>query len=197
MKIRINKSKKSEKSILKNKILYIPLIMISLAFVFSASALIPSYGLQEKENLKDKKLDLLQKLESGKQVTFEDIRSSYGNISGSDFSLPEPDFPFLTDAPCFCPAPSLNDPFLFNDYDYNYNYNESVIIPDIDLEEIHDGILKSIEEIKKEAESFRNSEEFVNLRIETRKWIDEFKEEVKRIREDIRKSVKSNPCLIY
>jgi hypothetical protein len=195
MKIRINKSKRSEKSILKDKTFYIQLIMISLAVVFSASALRPCNGLQEHENLKEKKLDLLQKLESGKQVTSEDIRSSYGNISGNDFSFPEPDFFFLSDAPSFCPEPPLNDPFFYNDYDYNFNDN--VVIPDIDLKEIHDGVLKSIEEIKKEAESFRNSDEFINMQIETRKWIDEFKEEVKRMKEDIRKSLRSNPCLMY
>ena len=197
MKIRRNKSKRSGKSILKYKIFYVPIIMISLAIVFSASALIPCYGLQEQDGLKEKKLDLLQKLESGKQVTSEEIWSSYGNISGNDFLLTEPDFFILSDDPSFCPTPSLNDPFFNDNYDYNYNYNESVVIPDIDLKEIHDGILKSIEEVKKEAESFRNSEEFVNLRIETRKWIDGFKKEVKRIKEDIRKSVKSNPFLIY
>jgi hypothetical protein len=193
MKIRINKSKRSGKSILKYRIFYIPLILILLAFVFSASTLIPGYELQVKENLKEKKLDLLQKLESGKQITSEDIQSSYGNITGDDFSLPTRDLAFIYDAPCFCPASSFNDPFFYNDYDHN----ECVVFSDIDLKEIHEGILKSIKEIKKEAELFRSSKEFINMKIATRKWIDEFREDVKRMKEDIRKSVRSNPCLMY
>jgi len=184
MKIRINNLKKSEENILKYKMYCIPFILIALTVILSASVPIPQDDLQNKDNLKDKKLDLLEKLESGKQVTSEDIWSSYRDNIDDDFLLQDPDFPPVVDILCLPSLPSLPDPFFY----HNHDGGDHVIISDMDIREIHERLSQSIEELRKEIESFRNSEDFVNMQEELRKWSDEFKKDIGKLKEDIIRS---------
>jgi hypothetical protein len=113
MKIRKINFKASVKDIFNYKKSFNMLIMIALAILFSASVQFPQDDPQNNDNLKDKKLDLLEKLENGKKVTSDDILASFGKNAGSDFILSDPDSPEFFDAPCLHSAPLLPGPFFY------------------------------------------------------------------------------------
>ena len=184
MKILINNFKRLVMSILMRKIFYTPLIMISLAIIFSASSMVEKDDLQSKDSHKNWKLDLLEKLESGKQVSPEDFQLLFKDNSDNDILSQDPDLPSVPDILCFPAEHSFPGPFFYHDYDET----EFGINPDICIRINHEKLLKNIDQLRKEVESFRNSEEFLNLQEDLRKWGDQFRKDIEKMKEDIIRS---------
>jgi hypothetical protein len=180
MKIRKINLSKSGGDTLKYRVVQIPLIMIVLALVFSAFTIIPQNVSQKNDTLKDKKLDLLEKLENGIPVNSEEIKASYGENAGKDLLFFCHEFPSKIESFYLPPIPSLTDPFFYS----NDDCDEESFISDSDLSEIREKLSKSMEEVKQEIESFRHSEDFMNFQDELKKWSGEFKKDMDRIKEE-------------
>lgn len=59
-------------------------VLVVLIMLLSASSFITQDDTQKTDDLKQKKLDLLEKLENGSSLTAEDIRSSFSGSLSSD-----------------------------------------------------------------------------------------------------------------
>ena len=149
----------------------LPFVFFLLSFIFSSSNLISRESSLNEGNTGNKKLDILEKLESGKPVSSEEITSSFSDFSIEDtvqweFWIPEMNiFP---------------GPFFYKDY----NGNDHQIISDIEVKEIHKRLSESLEELRKNIESFRNSEDFLIMQDELKKWNENFRKEIEKMREE-------------
>jgi hypothetical protein len=152
--------------------------LTALFFLFSASTLIPQADPQKPDIFREKKLDLLEKLENGSKVTLDDIKSSFGDsyksgISGTDlFLFQDPDLP---------------DVHMISPYDHHHNLfiNDNEIINEEDMNQIHKELAEHLGDLKREIESFRNSDEFMNFKEGFKRWSNEFKKEMDRVGEEI------------
>jgi hypothetical protein len=152
----------------------IPFVFLLLSFIFSGSALFPRESNQKEVNPRNKKLEILEKLESGKPVSSEEITSSF-----ADFNFEDPE-------PWEFRIPEMNEnilpgPFFYKDYQGNIR----VIISDCDVKEIHKRLSESLEELRKNIESFRNSDDFLIMQDELKKWNENFRKEIEKMREDL------------
>lgn len=153
----------------------LPFVFFLLSFIFSASNLFPQENSSDRVNSGNKKLNILEKLENGKPISSEEIKSSYSNFSIED----EEQWEFW--------VPDINvfpGPFFYKDY----NGKDHVIISDIEVKEIHKRLSESLEELRKNIESFRNSEDFLIMQGELKKWNENFRKEIEKMREDLLQS---------
>jgi hypothetical protein len=155
-----------------------------LSFIFSS----PSSAMQKKDNnndvIKDKRYELLEKLEKGTSISSEEIRSSLGNIT---FNLPEEDNHFIFGYHDFYFVPPL-PPFPGPFYHRYHDDDDYLIITDKDIKEIHRHLNESLEELRKDIESFRDSDEFLKIHDELQKWNDGFRRELDKMKEELKKS---------
>jgi uncharacterized coiled-coil DUF342 family protein len=179
------------------------MIFMLLSVVLSGSVSYPQKNNVQNEDSKSKSINILEKLENGKSVTKDEIAalfSSYKNkVSEADNMVPEsgdilgliniPDLPDLPDLP---EITSLSDDInIHSSFDHHHKGSTGVIvISDSDLKEIHKKLAESVEELKKNIESLRNSEDFYRIQEELEKWSDNFKKDLKKMREDIVRSDK-------
>lgn len=147
------------------------LVLVALSILFSGSTLIQGENTQTTDDQRQKRLDLLEKLENGTKLTDEDIRSSFGgNVSRKYLSLPPfPEFP---------------------DFDILHNGEGNEIVSGEEMREIHERFSESFGEFRKAMESFRNSEEFMNFKEEFKKWSTEFKKEMDKVEEELIRSAR-------
>lgn len=186
MKNRISISKKTGWIPVNLKIFCIPLIMIALAFINSAYATVPQVDLQKENNLKDKKIDLLEKLENGKSITSEDIFTSYGKSAEDICILPDPDLPQIPESPCIQDLHSFRKEYFYN----GHNGKEELFESDMDMREVHEKLSRSIDDLRKEIESFRNSKDFEIIRNGFMKWSNELRKEIEKIRVEVSREAK-------
>lgn len=147
---------------MKFSMLYGILIMVASAIILSASRPVSQDDTRKKDDLKNRKLDILEKLEHGQKITSDGIRSIHDDFYSDDF---------------------LSGPF------FKYGcHNEDLDICDMDFSALRENLSVNIGELKKEIEAFRNSEDFSNMQEEFRKWGDDFKKEIENLKEDIFKS---------
>jgi hypothetical protein len=183
MKTMINKLKRHEGNIPVCKLFFIILITLSVTVIISASTPVQYNDFQGRDSLKNKKLDLLQKLESGKQITQEDIRSSFDNQASEDLISLEYDFPEVSDIEFF------QHQYSFAGSDIYDNLNDiNIQIPDLEIRINHKDLSKCLEELRSEMESFSKSEEFLNMKEDLKKCSEEFKKDIKKMKEDIMRS---------
>ena len=185
MKNRNTETKVTEKY-LRLKGLAFMAILLLLAVFISGSVPVSNSEYQDNTDLKDKKLDLLEKLESGKRVTNEEIRSSFGNNS-IDLSFeffPEfdnfPELPELPDLDELRNLPHFSEHFDFSDHEF--------ILPAEEIEKIKETVEKSMEELKKNLDSFRFSEDLTELKEEMRKAQDEVRKEMEKLKERMKEA---------
>jgi hypothetical protein len=154
--------------------------LTALSFLFSASTLIQQADTQKPDTFREKKLDLLAKLENGSKVTYDDIKSSFGDSYKSGISGPDPLLSRNSDLP---------DVHMISPYDYHHNQfiNDNKIINEEDLNQIHRELVESVGDLRREIESFRNSDEFMNFKEGFKRWSNEFKKEMDRVEEEIGK----------
>jgi hypothetical protein len=87
------------------------------------------------------------------------------------------------------PLPKMHPfpgPFFYQDY----NGNDHVIISDSDIKEIHKRLSESMEQLRKNIESFRNSEDFLIIQNELKEWNENFRKELEKIKEELNRSDK-------
>jgi len=179
MKIRTIFLKESGNNILKYEMFYNPLIMIVLTVILSASSTITPADPQKENNLKDKKIDLLEKLENGKQVNSEDIRALFKRNDDDNFLLPDADI----SSPLFIQGFPEKSILRIHRFCGKNNDHDCGIFKEKDLREINEGLSENLKEIGKEIESLINSEDFLKIRYEIRKCADESRKELKAMKE--------------
>jgi hypothetical protein len=162
--------------------------LLLLSFVFSGSSLYPqeSNSLHETGN---RKLNILEKLETGKPVTHEEIRSSFDRAKPDledDEIIYFPVMPQIPEMEQGKYDHSLPGPFYYRDNEGNNH----VIISDCDIKEIHKRLTESMDQLKKNIESFRTSEDFLIMQDELKNWSENFRKDLEKFKEDIIKSEK-------
>jgi hypothetical protein len=163
---------------LKNKTekLLLRLSLICLcSFLFSASMLFAQKNIVKYSDPVNKKLDILENLEKGKKVSGEEIRNSFSKSSHEAQGSIEFYMPDLAD------DLSLTEPF-----HYRYNEgNDHWVFSGSDMSELNDQLHKSLEEVRRNIESFRNSDEFKTMQTELQKWSEKFRKEMGKIKVEI------------
>jgi len=152
------------------------MVLIALSMLFSASSIIPGESTQKTDDLRQKKLELLEKLENGTEISSEDIRSSFGGTFTGNMGNEDIFFPTVPDFP---------EPF---NYSFHHSGRGDVIISSEEMKEIHEKISESIGELKKAMESFRNSEEFIHFKAEFKRWSKELGKDMEKMGEELSKS---------
>jgi hypothetical protein len=160
-----------------------------LSFLITGSTVIPQQVDIKSNEIKAKRLDLLEKLESGKTVSTEDINPSMGEMAKDsqepgDCFFPENISPHYS--PGLPSIPPLTGPFYFRHQDGT----EHVIISDSDIKEMHKKLKETMEELRKDINSFRNSEDFLIIHNELQKWNDKFRKELDNMKEELLRSEK-------
>jgi hypothetical protein len=158
-----------------------------LSFVISGSAMIPQNRSNYNNDLRSKRLDILEKLEGGKAISLEEISKSMADLSKENMEVDELFLPGMNPDIQFSPEIS---PFTGPFYYHYHDGKDHVIISDIDIKEIHKILNDDLEELRRDIESFRNSEDFMIIHDELQKWNENFKKELNKIREELMKSVK-------
>jgi hypothetical protein len=171
---------------MKTHFSFIFFIIFLLSFIFSAYTLYPQVSEVKNDETKNKRLDILEKLENGISINSEDIRSSYSdfiadNNEFEDFCCRE--MPDIQPFPKFHPFPG---PFFYQ----NHDGKDHVIISDNDIKMIHKQLSENMEELRINIESFRNSEDFLIMHDELKKWNDNFRNEIEKMRQEMLKSEK-------
>jgi hypothetical protein len=157
----------------KSHILKVTFVFCLLSVFFSGSALFPQEEVEKIDDMKNKRLDILEKLESGKSVSSEEIWSSHSIIKIDDPEMSE-----------IFELQSLPGPFFYHDY----KAGDHVIISDKDLKEIHKKLSESMEELRKNIKSFHYQEDFSILKDELSKWSNSFRKEIEKVREELIRS---------
>ena len=188
----------------------IMVVFSMLAFLISASVPIADQSFQEDVSLRDKKLGILEKLESGKSITSDEIRASYGDREYGNIAvfyrgmpvLPDlSEMPELADFPVLPDLPDLPDMHEFpgleglqslpHSFDYyDFVSDEGIMRSKEKMDKIKEDLEKDMEELKKNLESFRNSPEMADFREEMRKFREEFRNGIERFREEAGKSAR-------
>jgi hypothetical protein len=161
MKTLINKSAQSQKvksAGVKDKLFLSTFVFFLLSFILSGSSLLPQENITKNDDSRNRWLDILVKLESGKEI---------------------PPLPKMHPFP---------GPFFYQDY----NGKDHVIISDTDIKEIHKKLSESMEQLRKNIESFRNSEDFIIIQNELKEWNENFRKELEKIKEELIRSDKDS-----
>jgi hypothetical protein len=170
-------------------LIFLSFVFFFLSFIFSGSKPLPQESSLKNDDIRNKRLDILQKLESGKAISSEDIRSSYSNLTVDNPEPGDPDSPEILQLPGLQSFPKMHSfpgPFFYQNHDGRVH----VIISDNDIREIHKRLNDSMEELKKNIESFRNSDDFIIIHDELQKWNENFRKELDKMREELIKSEK-------
>jgi hypothetical protein len=155
-------------------------IFFLLSFVFvSNSSAIQQKG-RKDEPPKDKRYDLLEKLEKGASISSEDISSSLGNFNADHYTVDEHSMSDVTDLeiPPLPPFPSFHN----HSYFWHNDSDDQFIINDKDVAEIHRHLNKSMEELKRDIESFHHSDEFRKFQEELQNWKEDFRKELDKMK---------------
>ena len=172
----------------RREIVALLLNFLLLSFIFSSFSSAMQVKVNNNDVIKDKRYELLEKLEKGTSISSEEIRSSLGNIT---FNLPEEDNHLIIGGHDFYfvpPFPPFPGPF----YHRYHDDDDYLIITDKDIKEIHRHLNESLEELKKDIESFRHSDEFLKIHDELQKWNDGFRRELDKMKEELKKSAKES-----
>ena len=160
--------------------LFLAVTLVLFALVFSGSTLISYPALQKDQVPGNKKLDILEKLESGISISSEEIRSAF---TDNDFY----GFPEISDLP---DIPDLPEMPQFPEFSFNFQHSDQMdidkVISDEDLKVFKETIARNIEELKTNLDAFRNSSEYMEFRDEMRKYSEELREEMDRLRDEYR-----------
>jgi hypothetical protein len=179
----------SRKNGLKTHQILLSFSFYLLSFLITGSTVIPQQVNIKSNEIRGKRLDLLEKLESGNKVSTEDINSSMGDMSKDSQEPGDCFFPEII-SPHYFPGlqslPPLTGPFFYRHQDGT----EHVIISDSDIKEMHKKLKDTMEELRKDINSFRNSEDFLIIHNELQKWNDNFRKELDNMKEELLKSVK-------
>ncbi|HVN58022.1 MAG TPA: hypothetical protein VMT63_06980 [Bacteroidales bacterium] len=161
-----------------------------IAFLlFSGSCLYYTDGGQQKDN-RDKKMDLLERLENGSKITSDEIKSVFGNRKEEEFENPgenffafqsqfdDPDFPVLPDLP---DMNVLFDADIHPDrFVYNFRSDDAdTLISDKCWFGFSDRDLSDkLREIRENMKDFRNSGEYQDAIREFKKSMESFRKEM-------------------
>ena len=180
-------------------------ILVLFAFIFSASTLISFPVQQQDDTLRNKKLDILEKLESGKSISSEEIRSSFAHHDYPDWEDHEdfigihgfngfPDIKYLPELPELPDLPPMPEMPQLPEFSYNFQFYDQSgsdrIISDDDLKLLRENIARNLEEMKMSIETFRNSQEYRELREKMRKLNEELREDMDHWRDEYRDAVR-------
>jgi hypothetical protein len=168
----------------------IVILFLSFFLIIPASA---EQNGSKKDNATDKRYALLEKLENGTSISSEEISSSMGEFTFNPYEY-ERDYESEShESYIFPPVPPI-PPFMVPFYSrhYNDNDNDHVIISDQDIREIQRHLNQSIEALRKEVESFKNSEGYIRFQNDLQKWNDGFKQELDKKKEEWRKERKES-----
>jgi hypothetical protein len=152
-----------------------------------------AFGLQkdgkQTNPVKDKRIDLLEKLEKGAAISSEDLPGTLGK-SEADRDGREG----YSRSPEFFIIPPFPPVIVFDHYDYDNDHDKPLISHE-DVKEFHRELNKSLEEVRKGIESIRTSDEFARFQEEMRRWNESFRREMERMKEEWKneeKEAKSN-----
>lgn len=161
-----------------------PAFFLLLSFVFCGLKLFPQTNNFINDGRGKKQLEILEKLESGKTISSEEIRASLGKFTFDDQEPADLYIPGIPDMPPFPKIHSFPGPYYYKYHDGR----DHIIISDSDLKKIHKRLDENLEELRKNIESFRNSEDFLIIHDELQKWNDNFRNELKKLRDELIKS---------
>ena len=163
-------------------------VFLFISFVLSGSSPVPQKNNKAKEP-GNKKLDILEKLENGGTINSEDIKSIYGDFRIRSNENKDINYPVISDIPDI----SFPDKYTFPEH-YYYRYHDGKdhkIISDSDLEEVHKQLSDSMAELKKDIESISTSEDFLIMRDNLKRWNDNFRKEIDKMKEELIRSSKN------
>lgn len=163
---------------LKNKPgnLFLRSVLLCLvSTLLSGSILFAQKNAVKNSDGDNKKLNILEKLEQGKPVSSVEIRDSFTRSQSETHESFEFYLPDLADLPPF----SEPSHYYYHDGDHHYFFSES------DLREINYQLHKSLVEVKRNIESFRESEDFKIMQAELQKMGEKIRKEVGRMKVEI------------
>jgi hypothetical protein len=178
------------------------LIFLLLSILLSGSVSYPQKKDAQNDDSKSRSINILEKLENGKLVTTDEIASLFSsyknNVSDKDMRIHEDrdiadlvNLPELPDLPDMPEIPSVSDDVYFHSsFDHHKVSHDVIVITDNEMKEIHKKLAESVEELKKNIESLRNSEDFYKIQEQLERWSENFKKDLKKMREDIVRSDK-------
>jgi hypothetical protein len=201
----------SQRNFNSNFFIY-PLALIIISFFISGSTPIQVGDIQKSDS-RDKKIILLEKLESGVKVTPEEIRSSFGNHFDYEYGEPDlmsvtwpdltaeidipdvPDLPELADPDNFPVLPEFaTDPFYIQPFVFDFNFRcPDSLNCDRQRFMVDEKMLKmDIQELKKQMENIRNSKEFETAKEDFRKSMGEFRKDMEKMKGELRKEFRES-----
>jgi hypothetical protein len=163
---------------LRNKpgnLLLRPVLLCLVSLLLSGSILFAQKNVVKNSDTANSKLNILEKLEQGKSVSSGEIRDSFSRtrsetFGSMEFYLPDPD-----DLPPF----SGQSHYYYHDGDDHYFFSDS------DLRELNYQLHKSLEEVRRNIDSFRKSEDFKIMQAELQKMGEKIRKEVGKIKVEI------------
>jgi FtsZ-binding cell division protein ZapB len=172
----------------KKHLSIIAIFFLILSFILSGSTQLPQQKNLKNNDILSKRLNILEKLESGKAISSEEIRSSFGVKVTDENGIADSTYGEMNERQIWSESHSTPGPFFYK----NHDGTDHVIISDSDIKEIHNQLNKSMEELRKEIESFRNSEDFLMIHDELQKWNENFRKELGKMKEELIKSEKAS-----
>jgi hypothetical protein len=156
--------------------LFLRSVLLCLVFsLLSGSILFAQKNVVKNSGGDNPKLNILEKLEQGKPVSSGEIRDSFSRSQSETNESFEFYLPDLADLPRI-PEQSH---YYYHDGDHHYFFSES------DLREMNYQLHKSLEEVKRNIESFRESEDFKIMQAELQKMGEKIRKEVGKIKVEI------------
>jgi hypothetical protein len=145
------------------------------------------FGMQNEnksgKTVKDKRVDLLEKLEKGSKVTSGEIAGTLGK-EGSD---EERDGISNSRSSDFVISPSreaLNPHYSYRNEDRNH---DQTLISEEDIREIHHAINQGLEDLRDQIHEFRRSDEYKDLQKELQRWNESFKRDMEKMKEELKR----------
>ena len=152
--------------------LFLRSVILFLVISFlSGSILFAQKDVAKNSDAGNSKLSILEKLESGKTVSPGEIRDFFRQSRMAH----QGSFEFYT-PDTFSPGPYHS---WSHGGEYHYYFSDS------DLEEMNYQLHKGIEEIKRNVETFRHSEEFRNMQAELQKMGEKIRKEIVKMKVEI------------
>jgi hypothetical protein len=167
---------------------FMTFVFLLLSFILSGSSVCQQKNIKA-EDAKNRKLDILEKLENGGTINSENIRSMYGDFRNGKNEEDDILNPIIQNKPERFSFPDMHSFHGALFYRHNDD-NDHVIISDDDLKEIHEQMSEIMEELKRDIESISNSESFLIIHDNLKRWNDNLRKELDKMKEELIRSAK-------
>jgi hypothetical protein len=170
---------------MKNLFTVLFLILLFCLPVLNLSA--NDFGMQNEnksgKTVKDKRVDLLEKLEKGSKISSGEIAGTLGKAGSDD------DRNMIVNnnrSSEFIIIPPIPPVVIIPHHHYGGNHDHALISEE-DIREIHRAVNQGLEDLRDQIIEFRRSDEYKDLQKELQRWNEGFKRDMEKMKEELKR----------